>query len=58
MKVEKFLELAERRKDPLPIRNYWLKEIASHLRDALDSGWIRPDDTIGGTAIDRLLGLR
>jgi len=58
MKVEQFLELAERRKDPLPIRNYWLKELASHFRGAMESGWIKTDDTIGGTAIDRLLGLR
>jgi len=58
VRVEQFLELAERRKDPLPIRNYWLKEIAAHLRGAVETGFIKPDDTILGTAIDKLLGLR
>jgi len=58
VEFEKFLELADKRKDPLPIRNYWLKEIAAHLRGAMETGFIKPDDTIGGTAIDKLLGLR
>jgi len=58
MKVEQFLELAERRKIRPPIKNYWLKTIAAHLRDAVDADVIKPNDTLSGTAIDKLLGLR
>jgi len=56
MKVKVFLYLAEIRRNPIGIENYWLKTIAAHLKGAVKKGVIDPEWTID-EAFRRLLEL-